>query len=94
MLTKRWRSAATGDVEFARKLMTDFGHFCSNKDGALKAFWDKSWDSLINASQESLEQEKSNDMADTSNSSVPHVEEKETVEEVNTKNQAALEGET
>ncbi|XP_077995219.1 GATOR1 complex protein DEPDC5-like [Glandiceps talaboti] len=40
MLTKRWRSASTGDERFSEKLLTDFKQFCANKDGRLKALWD------------------------------------------------------
>ena len=40
MLTKRWRSAATGDSEAVNKLMNDLEEFCADKDGALEEFWD------------------------------------------------------
>ena len=40
MLTKRWRSAATGDVEAAGKLKLEFEEFCCNKNGALTEFLD------------------------------------------------------
>ena len=40
MLTKRWRSAATGDKGASSKLRSEFEDFCADKNGALKAFWD------------------------------------------------------
>ena len=40
MLTKRWRSAATGDVETATRLKAEFEKFCRNDNGALNEFWD------------------------------------------------------
>ncbi|KAG8146440.1 putative DEP domain-containing protein, partial [Naja naja] len=33
MLTKTWRSSATGDEKFADRLLKDFTDFCCNKDG-------------------------------------------------------------
>ncbi|XP_070572864.1 GATOR1 complex protein DEPDC5-like isoform X2 [Ptychodera flava] len=39
MLTKRWRSASTGDEKFCEKLLSDFKQFCADKDGRLSTFW-------------------------------------------------------
>ncbi|XP_070618562.1 GATOR1 complex protein DEPDC5 isoform X2 [Erythrolamprus reginae] len=39
MLTKTWRSSATGDEKFADRLLRDFTDFCCNKDGRLVSFW-------------------------------------------------------
>ncbi|XP_053135498.1 GATOR complex protein DEPDC5 isoform X4 [Hemicordylus capensis] len=39
MLTKTWRSSATGDEKFADRLLKDFTDFCCNKDNRLVAFW-------------------------------------------------------
>ncbi|GCC39998.1 hypothetical protein chiPu_0023456 [Chiloscyllium punctatum] len=40
MLTKTWRSSATGDEKFADRLLKDFSDFCSNKDNRLVSFWE------------------------------------------------------
>ncbi|KAH0625529.1 hypothetical protein JD844_015075 [Phrynosoma platyrhinos] len=39
MLTKTWRSSATGDEKFAHRLLKDFTDFCANRDNRLVAFW-------------------------------------------------------
>nr|KAF6403262.1 hypothetical protein HJG59_003822 [Molossus molossus] len=39
MLTKTWRSSATGDEKFADRLLKDFTDFCINRDNRLVAFW-------------------------------------------------------
>ncbi|XP_020852101.1 GATOR1 complex protein DEPDC5 isoform X4 [Phascolarctos cinereus] len=39
MLTKTWRSSATGDEKFADRLLKDFTDFCVNRDNRLVAFW-------------------------------------------------------
>ncbi|XP_013838548.1 DEP domain-containing protein 5 isoform X10 [Sus scrofa] len=39
MLTKTWRSSATGDDRFADRLLKDFTDFCINRDNRLVAFW-------------------------------------------------------
>ncbi|XP_028910715.1 GATOR complex protein DEPDC5 isoform X2 [Ornithorhynchus anatinus] len=39
MLTKTWRSSATGDEKFADRLLKDFTEFCVNRDNRLVAFW-------------------------------------------------------
>uniref|UniRef100_A0A7M4E978 GATOR1 complex protein DEPDC5 n=1 Tax=Crocodylus porosus TaxID=8502 RepID=A0A7M4E978_CROPO len=39
MLTKTWRSSATGDEKFADRLLKDFTDFCWNKDNRLVQFW-------------------------------------------------------
>ncbi|MEJ1274464.1 DEP domain containing 5 [Cricetulus griseus] len=39
MLTKTWRSSATGDEKFADRLLKDFTDFCVNRDNRLVMFW-------------------------------------------------------
>ncbi|XP_004716793.1 GATOR complex protein DEPDC5 [Echinops telfairi] len=39
MLTKTWRSSATGDEKFADRLLKDFTDFCVNRDNRLVTFW-------------------------------------------------------
>ncbi|XP_007170693.2 GATOR complex protein DEPDC5 isoform X7 [Balaenoptera acutorostrata] len=39
MLTKTWRSSATGDERFADRLLKDFTDFCVNRDNRLVTFW-------------------------------------------------------
>ncbi|XP_006869348.1 PREDICTED: DEP domain-containing protein 5 isoform X5 [Chrysochloris asiatica] len=39
MLTKTWRSSATGDEKFADRLLKDFMDFCINRDNRLVTFW-------------------------------------------------------
>ncbi|XP_015418394.1 PREDICTED: DEP domain-containing protein 5 isoform X6 [Myotis davidii] len=39
MLTKTWRSSATGDEKFADRLLRDFTDFCVNRDNRLVTFW-------------------------------------------------------
>ncbi|XP_066116153.1 GATOR1 complex protein DEPDC5 isoform X3 [Saccopteryx bilineata] len=39
MLTKTWRSSATGDEKFADRLLKDFTDFCTNRDNRLVTFW-------------------------------------------------------
>lgn len=39
MLSKRWRSAFTGDEHFQDKVLLDFRKFCSNDEGRLINFW-------------------------------------------------------
>ncbi|XP_048199323.1 GATOR complex protein DEPDC5 isoform X8 [Perognathus longimembris pacificus] len=39
MLTKTWRSSATGDEKFADRLLKDFTDFCINRDNRLVLFW-------------------------------------------------------
>ncbi|XP_037673315.1 GATOR complex protein DEPDC5 isoform X7 [Choloepus didactylus] len=39
MLTKTWRSSATGDEKFADRLLKDFMDFCVNRDNRLVMFW-------------------------------------------------------
>nr|XP_030716772.1 GATOR complex protein DEPDC5 isoform X8 [Globicephala melas] len=39
MLTKTWRSSATGDERFADQLLKDFTDFCVNRDNRLVTFW-------------------------------------------------------
>ncbi|XP_062944211.1 GATOR1 complex protein DEPDC5 isoform X4 [Cynocephalus volans] len=39
MLTKTWRSSATGDEKFADRLLKDFMDFCINRNNRLVMFW-------------------------------------------------------
>ena len=38
MLTKRWKSSASGDEALGERLLHDFRHFCANKDNRLRNF--------------------------------------------------------
>lgn len=40
MLTRRWRSANTGDENFQDTVLEDFRKFCSNSDSRLSQFWE------------------------------------------------------
>ena len=40
MLTRRWRSAATGDKGSGSKLRSELENFCADKNGVLTKFWD------------------------------------------------------
>ncbi|XP_038649235.1 GATOR complex protein DEPDC5 isoform X2 [Scyliorhinus canicula] len=40
MLTKTWRSSATGDEKFADRLLKDFNDFCCNRENRLVSFWE------------------------------------------------------
>ena len=40
MLTRRWRSSATGDKGAGGKLRSELEDFCADKNGLLKAFWE------------------------------------------------------
>ena len=57
MLTKRWRSAATGDSEAANTLRGELEDFCSDKNGALKTFWESCKDAARKAIQKGMEDE-------------------------------------
>ncbi|XP_063206680.1 GATOR1 complex protein DEPDC5 isoform X5 [Chroicocephalus ridibundus] len=46
MLTKTWRSSATGDEKFADRLLKDFTDFCWNKDSRLVLFWSDCLDKM------------------------------------------------
>ncbi|XP_059839235.1 GATOR complex protein DEPDC5 isoform X5 [Hypanus sabinus] len=46
MLTKTWRSSATGDEKFADRLLKDFTDFCSNRDDRLLNFWESCLDKM------------------------------------------------
>ncbi|XP_067132327.1 GATOR complex protein Iml1 isoform X2 [Centruroides vittatus] len=43
MITKRWKSLATGDEQFMRKVMNNFQMFCANKNERLKNFWNETF---------------------------------------------------
>ena len=40
MLTRRWRSSATGDKGAGSKLRSELEDFCADKNGLLKTFWE------------------------------------------------------
>ncbi|RWS29249.1 DEP domain-containing protein 5-like protein [Leptotrombidium deliense] len=40
MITKRWKTPATGDETFQRRVLKDFRLFCANEDNRLCSFWD------------------------------------------------------
>jgi hypothetical protein len=97
MLTKRWRTASTGDAEFSRKLMSDFEDFCSNKNGVLKAFWDMSRDSLVKAVEQPIEKGiNENTVLDDSNvsESIDAENTKETFQEVDVKSEETIDNDT
>ncbi|EDO41899.1 predicted protein [Nematostella vectensis] len=58
MLSKRWRSASTGDLESARKLQAEFVEFCSDTKGVLRAFWESCKDEVRKAAEEKLRSER------------------------------------
>jgi hypothetical protein len=43
MITKRWKSAATGDETFMRRVMADFRKFCFNEDNRLIEFYNENF---------------------------------------------------
>ncbi|RWS16531.1 DEP domain-containing protein 5-like protein [Dinothrombium tinctorium] len=40
MITKRWKTPATGDETFQRRVLKDFRLFCANDEDRLRSFWD------------------------------------------------------
>ncbi|ROT73049.1 putative DEP domain-containing protein 5-like isoform X1 [Penaeus vannamei] len=40
MLTRRWKSAVSGDEILGEKMLHDFRQFCTNHHGRLRDFWD------------------------------------------------------
>lgn len=57
MLTRRWRSAATGDSEAANTLRGELEDFCADKNGALKTFWESCREAARKASQKRADEE-------------------------------------
>lgn len=57
MLTKRWRSAATGDSEAANTLRGELEDFCADKNRALKTFWESCKEAVKKAVQKRMEEE-------------------------------------
>ena len=57
MLTRRWRSAATGDSEAANTLRGELEDFCADKNGALKTFWESCRGAARKALQKTAEEE-------------------------------------
>lgn len=57
MLTKRWRSAATGDSEAASKVRSELEDFCADKNGDLKTFWESCKEAVRKAVQKGKEEE-------------------------------------
>lgn len=58
MLTKRWRSAATGDKGAGSKLMSELEDFCADKNGVLVKFWESCREAVRKASQKVREEEE------------------------------------
>ncbi|XP_068748692.1 GATOR1 complex protein DEPDC5-like [Montipora capricornis] len=58
MLTKRWRSAATGDQGASSKLRNEFEDFCADKNGSLEAFWESCKESARKAAGSRTEVER------------------------------------
>lgn len=57
MLTRRWRSAATGDSEAANTLRGELEDFCADKNDALKTFWESCKEAARKASQKKAEED-------------------------------------
>ena len=57
MLTKRWRSAATGDKGAGSKLRSELEDFCADKNGVLKKFWESCKKAAKKATQREMEEE-------------------------------------
>jgi len=57
MLTRRWRSAATGDSEAANSLRGELEDFCADRNGALKTFWESCREAARKALQKREEEE-------------------------------------
>ena len=57
MLTRRWRSAATGDSEAANIMRGELEDFCADKNGALKTFWESCKEAARKALQKGAEEE-------------------------------------
>lgn len=57
MLTRRWRSAATGDSEAANTLRGELEDFCADKNSALKIFWESCKEAARKALQKRAEEE-------------------------------------
>ena len=57
MLTRRWRSVATGDGEAANTLRGELEDFCADKNGALKTFWESCREAARKALQKKEEEE-------------------------------------
>ena len=57
MLTRRWRSAATGDSEAANTLRSELEDFCADKNGALKSFWESCKEAAKKAVQKGMAEE-------------------------------------
>ena len=57
MLTRRWRSAATGDSGAGSTLRGELEDFCSDKNGALKTFWESCKEAAEKAARKGMKEE-------------------------------------
>lgn len=58
MLTKRWRSAATGDNEAADKLRGELEDFCADKEGVMSSFWESCHEAARREAQKRIEKDE------------------------------------
>ena len=58
MLTKRWRSAATGDNEAADKLRGELENFCADKEGVMSSFWESCHEAARREAQKQIEKDE------------------------------------
>ncbi|XP_015779436.1 PREDICTED: LOW QUALITY PROTEIN: DEP domain-containing protein 5-like [Acropora digitifera] len=58
MLTKRWRSAATGDKDASSKLRSKLEDFCADDNGVLTAFWESCKEKARKAAENRLDEEE------------------------------------
>ena len=57
MLTRRWRSAATGDKGSESKLRSELEDFCADKNGVLTKFWESCTATARRLLQKGVEEE-------------------------------------
>lgn len=65
MLTKRWRSAATGDKDASSRLRSEFEDFCADDNGVLKAFWESCKEKARKSTENRLDEEEITILRDT-----------------------------
>ena len=58
MLTRRWRSTATGDKGAGSKLRSDLEDFSADRNCLLKAFWESCKEAARKAAQKGTEEEE------------------------------------
>lgn len=65
MLTKRWRSAATGDKDASSKLRSKLEDFCADDNGVLTAFWESCKEKARKVAENRLDEEEITILGDT-----------------------------